>query len=237
MRGCVEDLGGRPGFDEFAEIHHGHPVGDVLDHREVVGDNEVGKPELLLEIGEQIEDPGLYGDVERGHRLVADDELGFDRERAGDADPLALAARELVRVPARVIGLQPDRLEELSNALVAVLRRNDVVNREGLADDVGDGQLRVQAGEGILKDVLNLGSQRPEFGPGALGQFGVAVGDRARSRLEQSDERPAERRLAAAALADQPERLAGANLEVDAVDRPNRFAPPEQLIENPSAVV
>jgi len=79
--------------------------------------------------------------------------------------------------------------------------------------------------------------QRPEFGPGALGQFGVAVGDRARSRLEQSDERPAERRLAAAALADQPERLAGANLEVDAVDRPNRFAPPEQLIENPSAVV
>ena len=42
--------------------------------------------------------------------------------------------------------------------------------------------------------------------------------DLARGRLDQPEQRPPERRLAAARLADQAERLAAADLEVDAVD-------------------
>ena len=44
--------------------------------------------------------------------------FGSDRERARDADALALAARELVRIAVRVIGLKPDELEQLADALV-----------------------------------------------------------------------------------------------------------------------
>ena len=40
-------------------------------------------------------------------------ELRRDRERARDADALALAARELVRVAAHVVGIEPDGLEQL----------------------------------------------------------------------------------------------------------------------------
>ena len=43
--------------------------------------------------------------------------------------------------------------------------------------------------------------------------------DGARGRLEQLDHRAAGRGLAAAALTDQAEGLAGADVEVDAVDR------------------
>ncbi len=60
--------------------------------------NRYGEAELVLQVLEQVEDLRLDRDVERRDRLVADDQLRLERERAGDADPLALAARELVRV-------------------------------------------------------------------------------------------------------------------------------------------
>jgi len=46
-----------------------------------------------------------YLSGEGGGRLVADDELGVERERTRDADTLALAAGELVRVAVLVEGL------------------------------------------------------------------------------------------------------------------------------------
>ena len=44
---------------DLAEVHHGHAVRDVTDHREVVGDEQIGQPELGLEILEQVDDLGL----------------------------------------------------------------------------------------------------------------------------------------------------------------------------------
>ena len=41
---------------------------------------------------QQVEDLGLDGDVERGHRLVGDDQLGPQRQRPRDADSLPLPA-------------------------------------------------------------------------------------------------------------------------------------------------
>ena len=49
LRGLVELLPG-PDLDDLAEVHHHHPVGDVPDDVEVVRDEDVGEPELLLEI-------------------------------------------------------------------------------------------------------------------------------------------------------------------------------------------
>ena len=63
---------------------------------------------------EQVEDLGLHRHVERGDRLVADDHLGIEHERPGDADALALAARELVRTPiGDDLGVEADRVEYL----------------------------------------------------------------------------------------------------------------------------
>jgi hypothetical protein len=72
----------------------------MAHHGEVVGDEQIGQPQALAQRLEQVDDLRLDRDVERRDRLVADDEVGLDRERAGDADALALAAAELVRVAA-----------------------------------------------------------------------------------------------------------------------------------------
>ena len=87
---------------------------DVPHHRQVVRDEQVRQVELVLEVLEQVEDLGLDRHVERRHRLVADDQLRAERERPGDADALALAAGELVRVPVVVLRVQPDELHELA---------------------------------------------------------------------------------------------------------------------------
>ncbi len=101
---------GRRDLDDDAQVHHRDPVGDVADDAEVVGDEDVGEVELVLEVVEQVDDLRLDRHVERRNRLVGDDQLWAQRERTGDADPLALSARELMRIAVDVIGGEADHL-------------------------------------------------------------------------------------------------------------------------------
>ena len=82
-------------LDNFLIRNHGHAVADVLHHGQIVRDEEVREVELALEPLEQVQDLRLDGDVQRGHRLVADDELRRQREGPGDADPLTPFSRGL----------------------------------------------------------------------------------------------------------------------------------------------
>src|SRR5262245_17768578 len=88
-------------FRDPAEIHHRDAVGAVAHHREVVRDEQVRELKPFLQVLEQVDDLALDRDVERRHRLVADDEARLERERARDADALALPARKLVRISLR----------------------------------------------------------------------------------------------------------------------------------------
>jgi hypothetical protein len=56
---------------------------------------------------EQLQHLLLHRDVERRDRLVGDQQLGLQRQRAGDADALALAAGELVRIAVERVGIEP----------------------------------------------------------------------------------------------------------------------------------
>ena len=76
----------------------------------------------------------LDGHVERRDGLVADDELRLERQGAGDADALALAAAELVGVAPRIVAPQADGLQVLADALVADLALAPAVLRVGLGD-------------------------------------------------------------------------------------------------------
>ena len=102
---------GKTDLDDLAEVHDGDAVAHPLDHRKVVGDEQVREEELLLKILEQVEDLGLDRDVEGGDGLVADDEPRVERQRPGDADALPLPARELVRVAVDEVGVEADDLE------------------------------------------------------------------------------------------------------------------------------
>jgi len=68
----------------------------VADHAQVVGDEQIGQTQLVLQVLQQVDDPGLDGDIQGRDRLVADDKLWIGGQSAGDADALPLPAGELV---------------------------------------------------------------------------------------------------------------------------------------------
>ncbi|MGW7257134.1 hypothetical protein [Streptomyces sp. NPDC054834] len=78
-------------------MDHADAVRDVPYDGQVVGDEEVGRPQFLLQPLEQFQHPGLDRDVEGGDRLVQDEQFRLDGQGTGDADAPAPAAGELVR--------------------------------------------------------------------------------------------------------------------------------------------
>ena len=204
-------------------------VGDVLHDREIVRDEDVGEAEPRLQLLQEVEDLRPDRHVERRHRLVADDELRLDRKRPGDADALALPAGELVRVAPGVERLEPDHLEELGDALLALGRRHHVVQHQRLGENLADGHARVERRERVLEDQLHLAAQGAEGGLAQGGDIVAVEDDAAGGRLDQPHHEPPDRRLAAAGLADERQRLAGAEHEGHAVDRLHgRKRPPER---------
>ena len=85
-------------FDDASGVHHGDAVGHLGDDAEVVGDEEEREPEALLQIAQQVENLRLDRDVERGRRLVGDEQRGPAGERDRDQRALAHPARELMRI-------------------------------------------------------------------------------------------------------------------------------------------
>ena len=85
-----------------------------------MGDEDQRQAEVALELAQQVEHLRLDRDVERRHRLVGDDQLRLERDRARDADALALAAGELVRVAVVVLGVEADRVHQLLHRLAAL---------------------------------------------------------------------------------------------------------------------
>ncbi len=67
-----EDRRGRALLDRPAQVHDHDLVGDKAHDVQIVGDEQVGEIERLLQIRQQVEHLGLDRDVERGDRLVGD---------------------------------------------------------------------------------------------------------------------------------------------------------------------
>ena len=88
----------------------------MLHDREVVRDEEVGEPELASQLGQQVQDLRLHGDVEGGGGLVADHDPRPQHERARDRDALTLAARELCRIALAQLGGEADTFQHRPDA-------------------------------------------------------------------------------------------------------------------------
>ena len=205
-------------LDGLPEIHHHHAVRDVADDVEVVRDEDVGEPELLLQVLQEIEDLRLHRDVERGHGLVADDQAGVDRERPGDTDALALAAGELVREAVVVLRVEADDLEQLAHTALSLGRRADPVDVETLGDDEADPLPGVERRVRVLEDHHHLAPERAHLAPREVRDVAALEDDLAARRIEQLHDAARHRGLAAAGLSHDAERLALLQREADAVD-------------------
>ena len=221
-----EDGARRRQLHHLSAVHDGDVVGHLRDDAEVMGDEQDGRAVLALEVVHQLEDLRLNRDVQRGGRLVGDEQLRLAGQRHGDHHALAHAAGELVRIlpgdDLRVGDLHVG--EHLDDLLPGLLLGEALVDDKRLGDLPLDGEHRVQAGHRLLEDdgdvvaadLLHLmdgqGRQLLAVELDATA-FNVAVA------VEQLEHAHGGNALAGAGLADDAERLAGLHLIGDAVDR------------------
>ncbi len=207
------------------QIHHQDVVGELGDDAQVVGDDDDRGAELLLQVADEVEDLRLDGHVEGGRRLVGDEQLGVVDQRHRDHRALPHAAGELVRVVVdAAVGLRDaDPVEQFDRAPAGGLLVDVVVDAVGLDDLGADGEVRVHGRQRVLEDHRHLAAAQPAYVVGVGGDQFLAVephlsrDPRPRGAVQAHD---AERgdRLAGSRLADDAERLAGPDVEADAVD-------------------
>ena len=182
-------------------------------------DEDVGEPELAAKRQQQVQHLSLHRLVERGDRLVENEQPRFQRERTGDVHPLALPAGKLVRVaPDELGGVEPHQGEQLPRPLAGLGRRHAVDLRPE-HDRVLDGQAWVEGGIRVLEHHLHLA---PELAQArrVVRLDGLAVEDDAAGiGADEVHEQARGRRFPAARLADNAQHLARQHVEVDIVHR------------------
>ncbi len=227
MTRVVEDVLGARVFGDPAGVHHHDPVGMARHQTEVVGDEHDGGAALLLKILQQLHDLSLHGHVERGRRLVRQQQDRVQRESHGDHGALSHTARELVgilfRAAARVG--DADLAEQFDRPRLGSRARERLVNPDHLGDLASHFEDGVQRRQRVLEDHRYFPAPQPA-------QAGVGCGEQVlapehdpsgrklrRRRRDQAHDRHGRHRLARAGLADDAQRFSGSHLPAHAVDR------------------
>ena len=229
VAGRAVQLRRRGQLDEPPQIHHPDAPAAVLDDAEVVGDEEVGEVEPFLQVVEQVDDLRPDRHVQRGDRLVADDQLRVQGQRPGDAHALLLAAGQLVGIAREVGPGQPDHVAQLRGPRAPLLRPVQAVDQIRLQQDVEDPAAGIQTGRGVLEDHLRLAAEAPQRIAPELRDVGPVEDDPALGEGPQPQEGLAQGGLAAAGLAHQAEGLAPADRQVDPVHGAQGDLPPVGL--------
>ena len=141
LRGCGKvdgdfrhDAAGVGRKDQDA-VGHQHRLLDVVRHQQDGGDRHAALAPQVEKIGAQ----GLGGQhVECGERLVHQQHLGVDDQRAREPDTLAHAARQLLRIGA-LVAVEADQIDGSERTLVALGRR-DALRLEAELDVLQHGQ-------------------------------------------------------------------------------------------------
>ena len=221
MQRCSVEHIGRGMLDDPPEVHHGHLVGQVFDHRQIVRDEEIREPELLTQFHEQVHHLRLDRHVERRHGLVEHEKLWLEHERPRDGDPLPLASGKLVRIATEGRRRQPGALEGPAHPLEPLGRRAEAMDYEPFFEDRPDRHPRVERAVGILKHDLHPPAQGRERRAVGGPHVGAGKPHAAAGRLDEPEDAPAHRRLAAAAFADEAERSSLGDREAHAIHRPH----------------
>ncbi|MCX7363257.1 MAG: hypothetical protein NTV97_15570 [Alphaproteobacteria bacterium] len=216
---------GRTFLDHFARVHHQHARADVGDHAEVVADQDDGGAEVAVQPAQQVEDLRLDRHVERGGRLVGDEERSLVGEAHGQHHALAHATGELVgkRIHRAVGRGHAHAPQQVDRAAARGLRGEAAVRRHRLDELSGNAQDRVQRRHGVLE---HHGDLAAAHGANSLvvekREVAALEQDRAaddpRRLVEQAHDRLGADALAGAGFAHDAQRLAGMHVEADAVD-------------------
>ena len=192
----------------------------------------IAMPRSATRSRDQVEDLALDGDVERGGRLVGDQQVGLAGERHRDGDALALAAGELVRIGVDAPGGigNADAVEQGDRFACAPARADmPLCSRSGsatwwpivctgLSAVIGSWKImpmRLPRSLHILARPSGRASSWPSK-PDAAADLGAL--------RQQAHQRHRRDRLAAAGFADEAQRLAALQRKADAAHGLRRAA-------------
>jgi len=209
---AVVDLVGGADLLDAALVHDDHAVGDLERLLLVVGDEDAGHVDLVVQPAQPAAQLLADLGVERAEGLVEQQHLGLDGQGAGQRDALALAARELVRV---ALGqrLELDQAQQVQHA-AADLRIGRPHRLGAHAQAEGDVLEDRQVAEQrvVLEDEAHAAVAHVGVG----GVLAVEVHAAAVGHLEPGDDAQ-QRGLARTRGPQQRDQLARGHVEVDLV--------------------
>ena len=94
----IEDLITRSFFSHLAAIHNKHAVTHLGDNSEIVGNQDNRGVYLIAQFLQKIQDLCLDRYVQRGRRLIRDDDARLADQRDRDHDTLLHTAGQLMRI-------------------------------------------------------------------------------------------------------------------------------------------
>jgi hypothetical protein len=208
------DLEGRAELLKTAAMHHRDLVGQrqrlglIMRH---IDEGDAGATLKLLQLAAHL--LAQLG-VEIGERLVKQQDVRLDHQRARKRDPLLLAARELVG-EAAFEPLQVDQDERLLD-LVADLCRRELPELQAEGNVLVD---RLVWPDGVVLEDHAHAACLGRDHAGRRGEQPVVDMDRAGIGRDIARDQPQRRRLAAAGRAEQRDELIVLDLEVEILQR------------------
>ena len=110
-----------------AGIKHDDVCADLIGGCQIMSDIYEGDPVILIKLAQSGQDGGAQRGVDHRYRLIGDDQLRLGQQRPRHHDALALAATELVRVPAEgILRPQPNGLQRPLGQRPLFLARADL---------------------------------------------------------------------------------------------------------------
>jgi hypothetical protein len=216
----VVQQGGGADLDDLPGVHDDRAVADGGRQVQIVGDEQHRQPGPAAQIIEDRYHLGLGDGVERGGRLVGQQQAGPGQQRGGDHHPLQHPARHLVRVlpqlPGRV--LDADLAERLGCPIPGLRRAYPLAGAQRLGHEVTDATNRVDVCPRILEDHRHLGAVGAQARAGEPANLGAGEPDRAVNLgpvRQQAADRPGGHGLPGPGLTHQADGFARCDRERD----------------------
>ncbi len=197
--------------------HHSDAIGEKRGFRDRVGDEQHRRAEGFAQPAQEMSHVGAGHLVERGERLVHQQDRCVDGERPNQPHSLLHPAGEFVRVGVAEVA-EADLVEEIADRCARCRRRRASVDVEQQAGVRFDGAPREQR--------RRLGHEADLLVASGLGRRHAVDDDLARRRLFEAGDQAQQGGLAAARRPEERDRLAVTDVEVDRckrVERPERL--------------
>ena len=155
---AAREIARRQLLDDPAALHHGDPIGDLRYHREIVTDENHRLPPIVRKSLQEAQNLRLRAGIERGGRLVGDEQRWPEHRGCRDRDPLPLASGQFIRIAVERTGgvRKTDPVERLARRLGCLTGRHPMMQSDGFRNLIADAPQRIERGHGLLKDHADL---------------------------------------------------------------------------------